>query len=204
MKKLLLTLGLILGFSTLAGPALSAPEINVKGDEFEDLSDGSTFGYYQNSGTLLFTVKGNNNKIVNVQGYLNSLPVYKDVILSGADVSFESWDANSGTWSLNGLTKGVIDFYAVKAGHNWAMYAVNPADGYNGSWSTYDLWSIGGPGTGGHPKNGGGNLDISHFEAYAVRTSIPEPATLALLGFGLIGVGWTARKRAKKQEPRTG
>jgi hypothetical protein len=62
MKKLLLIMGLILGFSALATTAFSSPEINVKGDKFEDLSNGSTFGYYQNSGDLLFTQQGNNNK----------------------------------------------------------------------------------------------------------------------------------------------
>jgi hypothetical protein len=197
MKRLFVSSIVICGLLALVGPALSASVVNTAGDGFEDRSNGSVFGYYQNSGNLLFTQSGNNNDLSQVQSYLNAVPVYSGATLTLADVIFTSYDGNSGTWAVSAPTNGAIDFYSVKAGNYWAMYAVNPSGGA-GSWSTYDIWAIGGPGTGGHPNNGSGSLTISHFTGYNPSTSVPEPATLALLGFGLIGVGVTAKRRVKK------
>jgi hypothetical protein len=42
-------------------------------------------------------------------------------------------------------------------------------------------------------NGGGGNVNM-----LAAPVTVPEPQTLAMFGFGLIGMGWFARRRAKK------
>jgi hypothetical protein len=90
-----------------------------------------------------------------------------------------------GDWALtSGYT---LEFYTVKAGSDFALYYLDPSQA-SGNWWT------------GHLRNGDKSIDsISHFSAFYNETSpVPEPTTMLLLGFGLVGIGVLSRKKLLK------
>lgn len=91
-----------------------------------------------------------------------------------------------GTWKTldsEGEPYGhAIDFYSVKAGNQFALYYENPA-AVEGTWNTTDINFV-----------AGNNPFISHFSAYTTAP-VPEPGTLLLLAFGLLGFGFLKRKK---------
>ncbi len=89
---------------------------------------------------------------------------------------------NGGTWSVD-LSSGISELVIVlKQGNGWGAWYFDPAQS-SGTWST--SWQGNGKGySHGFALGRGGSV------------SVPEPATLGLLGLGLIGIGFARRRRA--------
>lgn len=130
--------------------------------------------YYLNLG---FTVPYTENK-VEVSDSDNSDGPWT---LSDGNLTVNSTDGYTGTWQY---TDGYdIGFYAIAGGSEFALYFVYPFE-ENGIWTTEHVVA----------GASGNTPQISHFSA----NPVPEPATLLLLGTGLVGLAAGARRKTKK------
>ncbi|MDX9785529.1 MAG: PEP-CTERM sorting domain-containing protein [Desulfobacterales bacterium] len=101
-----------------------------------------------------------------------------------AELTLDYSNKTAGTWQTGDL----ISFYAVKANNNYSLYYVTPADD-SGTWATEGLFN-----------NNGKLQDMSHFAAWVWNSPggespVPEPATLFLMGVGLIGLAKFQRRK---------
>ncbi|MFO7557356.1 MAG: PEP-CTERM sorting domain-containing protein [Desulfobacterales bacterium] len=185
-KLLLLAIvGIVIGMSSSAHALLiEITDINADRAAISE----ADYATYVNSGDLLGVFEGNDsNQISDIEAWLIANEGYAPGFELTEHFKDEYSEANasrSGTWS----TDTAIALYVVKAANAFALYDVDPAAA-EGTWSTYDLWI--------RDLGGRGGITISHLTGYN-PTSVPEPATMLLLGTGLIGLVGLSRQKMKK------
>ncbi|GAB4233301.1 MAG: hypothetical protein Kow00109_06020 [Acidobacteriota bacterium] len=91
-----------------------------------------------------------------------------------------TWSFDSSFWSTYSSAAIGFKFGTGNEADEWFVYSLQPGN-TSGDWKFVNVFN----------KGGG----LSHVNLYATRASVPEPASLTLLGLGLLASGLLLRRR---------
>ena len=150
---------------------------------------GPTVGCTADGLTFLGTATPSNQgnaRVSSIESFLSGLGFTSETYLGRAGgsspVSVTGANSTSGTWMFNpGTTGDVAAFIAIHAGNGSTdeVWEINtPAN--SGSWGTFE------------------SVTLSNFDLFGIPVSAPEPASLALFGGALVGLGVIRCRRKAK------
>lgn len=205
---------IVLAFATLAlssALAIATPLMTLTLDDHQGhtvvINDGG-LGFISFTGSIGNWVYNNATGFSNLGDYpapptldLNSIDVsssgggWLTITLAQSGLAFPNAPGLSAVSQVGGVTAGTVSFTSLFNG----SILGSPFGPYTGAFS--------GTTSGAIDTTGGFSLtqiaDIHHTgtgnTSFNIITSVPEPATLGLLGLGFIGIGLARRKTARKQ-----